>query len=95
MSDWNVILFWFVLRLLLGQMFLGCFVIDGMLVLITVGKIRFTVTHIFREGNACADKLANLGFFHREFFLWYNRLPPCLFLEFFINRYSLPMYHFC
>ena len=27
------------------------------------GKIRFTVTHIFREGNACADKLANLGFF--------------------------------
>ena len=27
------------------------------------GKIRFMVTHIFREGNACADKLANLGFF--------------------------------
>jgi len=24
------------------------------------GKIRFRVTHIFREGNACADKLANL-----------------------------------
>ena len=51
------------------------------------GEIRFTVTHIFREGNACADKLANLGFFHRESFLWYNRLPPCLFLEFFMNRY--------
>jgi len=28
MYDWNVILLWFVLRLLLGQMFLGCFVID-------------------------------------------------------------------
>ena len=23
------------------------------------GKIRFRVTHIFREGNVCADKLAN------------------------------------
>ena len=24
------------------------------------GKIKFRVSHIFREGNACADKLANL-----------------------------------
>jgi len=30
------------------------------------GKIRFMVTHIFREGNVCVDKLANLGFIHRE-----------------------------
>jgi len=29
------------------------------------GKIRFKVTHIFREGNVCADKLANLEFTHR------------------------------
>jgi len=29
-------------------------------------KIRFTVTHIFHEGNAYADKLANLGFFFIE-----------------------------
>ena len=29
------------------------------------GKMRFRVTHIFREGNAYADKLANLGFIHR------------------------------
>jgi len=26
------------------------------------GKFRFRVTHIFCEGNVCADKLANLGF---------------------------------
>ena len=57
--------------------------------------IRFRVTHIFREGNACANKLANLGFIHRESFHWYNRLPSSLFLEFFMNRYSLPMYRFC
>ena len=29
------------------------------------GKIRFRVSHIFREGNACADKLTNLGFIQR------------------------------
>jgi len=38
MYDLNVILSWFVLCLLLGLMFRGCFVIDGILVLITVGK---------------------------------------------------------
>jgi len=84
MSGWNVILRWFVMCLLQGPMFLGC-----------CGKIRFRVVHIFREGNVCADKLTNLGFIHRETFHWYNRLPFSLFLEFFMNRYSLPMYRFC
>ena len=48
------------LCLLLGQLFFECFVIDG--------KIRFTVSHIFHEENACADKLANLGFIRRKSF---------------------------
>ena len=30
------------------------------------GNIRFWVTHIFRERNACADKFATLRFIHRE-----------------------------
>ena len=38
MFDLNVILSWFVLRLLLGLMFRGCFRIDGILVLIFVGQ---------------------------------------------------------
>ena len=38
MSGWNVILLWFVLHLLLGQIFIGCFRIDELLVLITVEK---------------------------------------------------------
>ena len=38
MSGWNVILLWFVLRLLLGLMFLVCFVIDEIFILITVKK---------------------------------------------------------
>jgi len=42
-----------------------------------------------------ADKLANLGFIHRKSFHWYNRLPASLFLEFFMNRYNLPMYRLC
>ena len=39
MSGLNVILPWFVLRLLLGLMFRGCFIIDGILVLIFVGQL--------------------------------------------------------
>jgi len=31
---------------------------------------------------------------HRESFYLYNRLQSILFLEFIINGYSLPMYHF-
>jgi len=52
MSSSNVTLSWFVLCLLLGQMFFGCFVIDDCLSY--CGKIRFMVTHIFRKGNACS-----------------------------------------
>jgi len=48
-------------------MFLELFVIGRTLALTTMG-IRFRVSRIFHEGNACADKLANLGFTHREYF---------------------------
>ena len=53
------------------------------------------VTHIFREGNVYDDKLANLGFIHKESFHWYNRFSSSMFLEFFMNRYSLHIYRFC
>jgi len=33
--------------------------------LIIVEKIKFRVTHIFCEGNACVNKLPNLGFIHK------------------------------
>jgi len=92
--DLNVILPWFVLHLLLGLMFLGFFIIGGNTCLDYCGKIRFRISHIFHEGNACADQLANLGFIHRKQFHWYNRLPSSLFLEFSINRYRLSKYRF-
>ena len=41
---------------------------------------HFIFYYIFREGNACADKLANLGFIHRKSFHWYNRLSASLLL---------------
>jgi len=50
MSGWSVILLWFVLRLLLGQMFLICFVIDEILVLIAVGKLGLWLLMFFMNG---------------------------------------------
>jgi len=53
-SDWNVTLSWFVLGLcciyLLGQMFLGCFVIDEILVLVTVEKSGLGLLIFFVKG---------------------------------------------
>jgi len=56
-------------------------------------SLRFVT--FFHEENVYADKFANLDFIHKEYFYWYNKLPYNIFLGFFINRYKLPMYHFC
>ena len=50
MYDLNVILPWFMSRLLLGLMFRGCFTIDGILVLITVGKSGLGLLILFVKG---------------------------------------------
>jgi len=76
------------MRLLLVPMFLGCFIMDEIFILITVRKSGLGLFIFFREGNVCVDKLVNLGFIHREHFHWYNRLPSSLFLEFFMNIYE-------
>jgi len=36
---------------------------------LTCGKIRFMISHIFRGGNACTDKLANLDFIYKSIFI--------------------------
>jgi len=46
----NVILLWFVMRLLLGLMFRGGFVIDGILVLINVEKSGLGLLIFFVKG---------------------------------------------
>jgi len=50
MYDLNAILPWFVLHLLLGLMFRGCFIIGGTLVLITVGKSSLGLLIFFVKG---------------------------------------------
>jgi len=94
MSDLNVILHWFVLRFLLGLMFHGCFVIDGILVLITVRKSGLWLLIFFvKKMYVLISWLIYV--IHREPFHWYIRLPSSMFLKFFMNRYSLSMYRFC
>jgi len=39
--------------------------------------INFHVSLIYREGNKCDDRLANLGLDSRVEFAWYDRLPIC------------------
>ena len=46
----NVVLPWFVLHLFLGLMFCGCFVIDGILVLIIMGKSGLGLLIFFVKG---------------------------------------------
>jgi len=68
MYDSNVmILPWFVVRLWSGLMFHGCFVINGILVLITVRKSGLGLL-IFFVKEMCIDKLANLEFITMFFF---------------------------
>jgi len=50
MSGLNVILSWFVLRLLLELMFHGCLVINEILVLITMGKSSLRLLIFFVKG---------------------------------------------
>jgi len=34
-------------------------------------NMQLTVTHIYREGNKCANRLANLGLHAKHDFLWF------------------------
>ena len=95
MSGWNVTLSWFVLHLLLTQMFIGCFVIDEILVLITVEKSGLRLLIFFVNGMCVLISWLIYDLFIENLFHWYNRLSSSMFLAFFINRYSLPIYHFC
>ena len=55
--------------------------------------IQTVSSHIFREGNCCADKLANLGHsISGE--LWLDKLPEEVKLDFYRDRCGLPNYRF-
>ena len=52
--------------------------------MLTCSKIHVYVSHIYREGNQCADKLANYAVDHEEYKWWSeapNFIHPCLFID--------------
>jgi len=59
-----------------------------------ISSMSFFVTHINREGNHCADQLANIGLSLNTYF-WWNHLPQQIGFDFTRNRLGLPYFRFC
>jgi len=55
--------------------------------------IQIIASHIFREGNCCADMLVNMGH-DIQGSVWISTLPTELHLDFFRDRVGLPNYRF-
>jgi len=54
-------------------------------------SMRFIVSHIYREGNACADILANMGLSFLSFELfWSDNIPDSIRGEYIRNRLGMP-----
>lgn len=56
-------------------------------------KMGFVYSYVFREGNTCADLLANHGT-SISGLSWWNSIPSFLQREFLRNRMGLPNYRF-
>ncbi|MCI09448.1 ribonuclease H protein [Trifolium medium] len=53
-----------------------------------VRNMNFIVTHLYREGNSCADTLANLGLYV-DTFCWWDVPPPQVAAD--LHCYCLPV----
>jgi ribonuclease HI len=63
--------------------------------LVKLRNIRFVVSHIYREGNACADRLANLGLSLGSLDLfWSDSVPDFIRGEYTRNMFGMPNYRF-
>jgi ribonuclease HI len=62
--------------------------------LLLISNMNFYVSHIYREGNHCADKLANLGL-SLPTFTWWDHIPHVLLDDFGRNRLGMPYFRFC
>jgi ribonuclease HI len=61
--------------------------------LLTLQQMNFVITHIFREGNNCADKLASIGLSIQGLTVWLE--VPDLIRSFYVNdRLGLPNFRF-
>jgi ribonuclease HI len=61
--------------------------------MILAENMNLIVTHIFREGNCCADKLANIGL-TTDTFIWMDDIPIQVRADFTRNRLGLPCFRF-
>lgn len=55
--------------------------------------VQVISSHIFREGNSCADKLANIGHYIRGS-VWLDMLHVELHFDIYRDRIGLPNYRF-
>jgi len=55
--------------------------------------VQVISSHIYREGNVCADRLANMGHLVQGA-VWLSSLPPAIGSNFFRDRCGLPSYRF-
>jgi ribonuclease HI len=56
-------------------------------------NMNFLATHVYREGNHCADTLANLGLHLNELTVWFE-IPLCIRGHYAQNRLGLPSFRF-
>ncbi|KAF1878461.1 hypothetical protein Lal_00047130 [Lupinus albus] len=56
--------------------------------------MNFCISHIYREGNSCADKLASYGIVSMRKSIWFSP-PNFLTNEYHRNRLGLPNFRFC
>ncbi|GAU46013.1 hypothetical protein TSUD_401350 [Trifolium subterraneum] len=54
-------------------------------------NMQLLFSHVFREGNCCADKLANHGH-NITGFHWWDFMPPFLQEDFYRDRYGVPYF---
>jgi len=58
-----------------------------------VSYMNFVVSHVYREGNCCADLLANIGLSLSHLKIWMD-LPNCIKGVFVKDRLGMPNYRF-
>ena len=55
--------------------------------------IQVISSHIFYEGNCCADRLASMGHYV-DVVAWLSILPTVLRLDFYLDRSGMPRFRF-
>lgn len=56
-------------------------------------QMNFIVSHIYREGNTCADLLAEIGL-KINGFMWWDNIPDAIRQDLIRNKLGLPNYRF-